>query len=223
MEFESLTAPLIGTTIGHAWKGYGSAIFLELGELREADRSGRPKGESTIAIERDWRIEQASTILFGSSNSGPQIQKRIGELEGATIESLEAFGQVPELQIGLSTGHRVRTAAMVTGDPEWSIALGDGDWLYVESGHLKKGDGAPVVSPEERVKWELEEQAVERWSVPSIASGSTECSRCRFFVGLDGQGPLLTYGVCLAAEGPFDGRVVHWDMGCPQFQPSDED
>jgi len=161
------------------------------------------------------------TILFGSSNTGAQINKGISEIEGASVNSLGTFGEIPELLIGLSTGHRIRTTVMVTGDPEWSIKLGDGDWLYVVDGNLTRGEGIAKTTPEERAEFEIAEETAKRWSVPFTEPRKGRCSQCVSFVGLDGQGHLLDYGVCIASNGPFDGKVVNVGSGCPQFQSID--
>ena len=62
-----------------AWKGYGSAVFLELGQLLppEGERARHERGEACLAIEWDWRVEKTSSVLFGSSDSGPEIEAGI--------------------------------------------------------------------------------------------------------------------------------------------------
>ena len=55
-EFQALIAPLLGMPISHPWKGYGSAIFLELGALDEAKNNSN--GEACICVEWDWRVER---------------------------------------------------------------------------------------------------------------------------------------------------------------------
>jgi len=116
IDFAETVRPLIGLPIGHAWKGYGSAIFLELGKLRPTGHNDHPTGEFCIGIEWDWRLEFGSTVEFGSSNTGAEINKRISSIEGAAVESLETFGRVPEL---------LRRSGVVDQDRRGQVGLRD--------------------------------------------------------------------------------------------------
>ena len=137
-EFARLVQPLVGLTVTLPWKGYGSAIFLELGQLTvvESRRRNHAVGEACISVEWDWRVEHKSSVLYGSSNTGPRIEGGLAGLQGATIESLSIAGKVPELIVLFSNGHSLRSMAMVTGDPEWSIKLPQGRWVFARSGEL---------------------------------------------------------------------------------------
>jgi hypothetical protein len=222
IDFAEVTKPLIGLPIGHAWKGYGSAIFLEVGKLRPTGRNNRPTGEFCIGIEWNWRVEFGSTVEFGSSNTGAEINRRISSIEGAAVVSLETFGTIPELLIGLSTGHRIRTTVMTTGDPEWSIRIDEDKWIYVTDGKVDRSrNGIANTTPEELAEFELAKKTATRWSVPVVEPKNGHCSNCRSFVYLDGEGHLFDYGVCIAESSPFDGKVVNVRSGCPAFQPSD--
>jgi L,D-peptidoglycan transpeptidase YkuD (ErfK/YbiS/YcfS/YnhG family) len=61
---------MIGLALSHIWRGYGSAIFLEFGDLRERlKRDGskaNPAGQMSLMIEWSWRIEDHATIRCGS-------------------------------------------------------------------------------------------------------------------------------------------------------------
>ena len=78
-EFRDCVRPLQGMPVSLAWKGYGSAVFLELGQLLppEGIRARHERGEACLAIAWDWRVENASSVLFGSSDSGPEIEAGI--------------------------------------------------------------------------------------------------------------------------------------------------
>ena len=106
-----MTRPLLGQTISRTWRGYGSAIFLEIGELteyelkrRNADVIVRLRGEVTLMIEWSWRVEKVRSIAFGSWNSKRQIESGIEKLQGTEIESIELEGRLPEIVVGLSNG-----------------------------------------------------------------------------------------------------------------------
>src|SRR5882724_10666570 len=76
-EVQTLIRPLIGLVVSLPWKGYGSAIFLELGRLAplEYPRQRHNEGEACISVQWDWRVESKTKVLYGSSNSGPNIEE----------------------------------------------------------------------------------------------------------------------------------------------------
>jgi hypothetical protein len=78
-DFPAFVRPLLGLMVSLPWKGYGSAIFLELGQLAplESPRQHFNQGESCISVEWDWRVEAGAASLYGSSNSGPTIERGI--------------------------------------------------------------------------------------------------------------------------------------------------
>ena len=137
---------LIGKPVSHVWRGYGSAILLEFGELVPV-RNGRggernPFGELCLMIEWSWRIENPRSILGGSSSSEGKWQGMFKKILGATATNVEFFGAVPEICVSFDNGRRVLSFSTVEGQPEWAIiarkpALGNlcvrGGRCYVES------------------------------------------------------------------------------------------
>jgi len=218
-EFQELIRPLVGLAVSLPWKGYGSAIFLELGSLApiESQRRHHNEGEACVSVEWDWRVEAESEVLYGSSNSRPKIEAGILSLQGATVQALSVVGQVPELVVQFSNGHCLRSMVMVTGNPEWSIKLPDGRWVYAKSGCLLVGTGEASTSEEEQAAFALAERTAARWGTPNVEPKLGSCAHCAFFVPLDGEGHLLDYGGCIAESGPFDGRIVERSSGCPAF------
>lgn len=223
-EFEELAAPLVGLKVSLAWKGYGSAVFLELGALAplESRRQQHNRGQACISVEWDWRVESEVAVLYGSSNSRPEIDAGIRSLQGANIEAVTVIGQVPELVIQFSNGHFLKSMVMVSGDPEWSIKLPDGRWVYARRGKLVIGDGTSPVSKGEVVAFALAKATAARWGVPRAEPMSGKCSACASFIPIDGEGHLLDYGCCAANGGPLDGRVVERSSGCPSFTSNAE-
>lgn len=218
--FHQLTRALIGLTVSRPWKGYGSAVFFELGELTQAiaPRGGFLVGAASICVEWDWRVEAATAVLYGSSNSRPQIAAGIAALRGTTVQELTVDGEIPELVIKFSNGHCLRTMVMVTGDPEWSIKLADDQVAYAQCGELYVGAGAEAtLTPLAAAAFARAEQAVSRWGTPTTAPHQGNCIDCASYVPLDGDGPLLDYGCCTAALSPFDGKVVARRSGCAEF------
>jgi hypothetical protein len=217
--FVELVRPLVGLTVALPWKGYGSAVFLELGRLASvASRRGHhAEGEACISIEWDWRVEHKCSVVFGSSNTGPQIERGLARLQGSTVESVSIGGAVPELVVVFSNEHSLRSMVMVTGDPEWSIKLPDRRWLSVRAGQLLLGEGSSSLTAEEERAFALAEAAAARWGTPTVEPAPGQCRGCAWLVPIDGEGHLLDYGVCTASQSPFDGKAVHCASGCPVY------
>lgn len=116
---------LIGKRVSHVWRGYGSAIVLEFGELAPAKirrgKEGNPSGELSLMIEWSWRIENPRSILGGSWSSEAKWQGMFGKILGANVTDIEFFGRIPEVSISLSNGRRVASFSTVEGQPEWAL------------------------------------------------------------------------------------------------------
>ncbi len=136
--FIQLIQPLIGLPITKVWRGYGSAIFLELGTLQTSMEAGKlmENGEATIMIEWSWRVKKARSILFGSWSSDRKITSCLNKLTGASIEKLGVVGRLPELEIKLSNGLFVSSFMTAEGQPEWAILFPDRPPVTVYGGVL---------------------------------------------------------------------------------------
>ena len=136
------TEALMGKTVSHVWRGYGSALFVEFGELAPGKvrkgKDGNPVGEPTLMIEWSWRIENPRSILGSSWSSEGKWPGMFKKLIGSKVVSVEFFGHIPEICISLSNGRRIVSFSTVEGQPEWELltrkpALGS---LCVSGGHL---------------------------------------------------------------------------------------
>jgi hypothetical protein len=202
------------------WKGHGSAIFLELGNLAplERPRQRRQDDDATIYIGWDWRVEDGSRVLYGSSNSKPEIEDGIEALVGITIKNLTIQGSVPELSIEFSNGARLMSASMCTDTSGWSIRLPGSVWISCVDGIVCSGDGAAIgLTPEEEAVFEHAHITAKRWNVPVASGKKGRCDSCTYMIRLDGDADFLDYGVCTSAESPLDGRVVNMASGCASF------
>ncbi len=222
--FAELVQPLIGLQVSLPWKGHGSTIFLELGQLQplESKRSHHQRGQACIWIDWDWRVESGTSILYGSSCSRPKINKGIATLQDVRIENLSHVGEVPELVVHFSNGHCLRSMCMVSGDAQWTIRLDKRSWMSIKDGELVVGDGEAEVEGQTDELFSLEEKAGLRWGVPRAEPAGGQCRDCAWFVYLDGDAYLLDYGVCVESTSPFDGRVVNVTSGCASFSPCDK-
>jgi Protein of unknown function (DUF3027) len=216
--FASYVRVLSGMEVSLPWKGYGSAIFLELGRLSLQEGRHHERGEAAIFVEWDWRVENGKTVLYGSSQSRPKIEKGIANLKGTKIEQISAVGSVPELVINFSNGQCLKSMVMTSGDPQWNIRLPNGTWLSCERGRLYAGDGsASGTSAEEAAMFDRAETIARRWGTPVSEPIRGNCADCKWFVRIDGDGSLLDFGVCANSASPFDGRAVNCSSGCPAF------
>lgn len=219
---DPFTAALVGLPVSRAWNGWGSAIFLELGLLREERLKDRCRlvGEAAIGVEWDWRIECGAQIAGGSSTSRPLIQMCLDALVGARVESIEFEGPLQELAVRFSTGHRLRTMAMLPGDPWWTIRSTSDDVLHACGGKLVVGGGFAPLPETWLTASDQAESAAKRWGQPEESPVGERCGKCRWYVRLDGPGHFLDYGCCAGAASPRDGRVVHQRNRCPAFEPA---
>jgi hypothetical protein len=119
------TAALRGKRVSHVWRGYGSALFIEFGELTGTrklnGKRAQPVGELSLMVEWSWRIENKTSILGGSwsnERSWPRLFKR---LIGAKVKSVELFGRLPEIALALTNGLRVLSFMTADGQPSWSV------------------------------------------------------------------------------------------------------
>ena len=122
-----------GQTVSLVWRGAGTAIFLEIGKVDDGVKP--PTGEHGIGIEWSWRIEDGHSILVGSFNDDVEIESVKDLLTGQSIESIELFGEVPELCVKFSSGRRLVSFATANGDPEWSVRV-TGTTVHFEAGRF---------------------------------------------------------------------------------------
>ena len=87
---------IINKKISRAWKGYGSALFLELGELHNElawEKGGKPAvsltGEWTLSSDGAWNLIKANKETVDIERlSSVEVKDIIKGLEGLTIKSI---------------------------------------------------------------------------------------------------------------------------------------
>lgn len=134
--FITRTRCLLGMPVSHAWRGYGSAIFLEFGELVRGDRKN-PLGESSAMLEWSWRVEKKKSVFFGSFSGERKIANGLQALVGRQIVNVAVEGRLPELILSVSGGIWVHSFTTVEGHPEWTLFLPDRNCLSSRLGRIE--------------------------------------------------------------------------------------
>lgn len=210
---------LIGLPVSLPWTGYGSAIFLELGNLQQIEhpRQYHQHGEACIDISQDWRCEKDVKVLFGSSNSNVEIDDGIKNLRNAVVKDLHIYNNINDIEIVFDNGFKITTMIMLNEDPDWSIRFNKKEYLYSKNGSFYIGEGISKLTDEEKTAFALAEKTATRWGTPLKEPIKGNCSTCKYFIRIDGNADLLDYGVCILEESVFDGKVVNRESGCPEF------
>jgi hypothetical protein len=143
--FELFAKPLIGMELAHIWRGYGSAIFLNFGQLhhrvfKTGRLSNNPVGEMSISLTWSWRVEGKRRIWFGSWSDEERWPIFLNRMIGAKVRAVQLFGRLPEIDLELDCGVHVVSFMTANGDPEWAIhddRSNPGYYLSVAAGRLK--------------------------------------------------------------------------------------
>lgn len=120
---------LIGKGASDVWLlGVGPGLNIDFGQFtpNKFGEVSLMKGELSLMVDSDWRIEIEHSILCGSrgyEDKWPGIRQK---LIGASVTNVEIFGHLPEIAISFSTGLRV--VSFMTedeGQPGWVILTGN--------------------------------------------------------------------------------------------------
>ena len=147
--FEALAASLSGQPISYLWRGNGSAVFIEFGDLTprtNRDGSpGHPEGQVSLGVEWSWRIEDDATILSGSWSEEDLWEPTFSRLRNTQVESVKVFGKLPEIELSTDRGVRFISFSTTDGQPQWHLVdrrNGPARWFSVRNGQLHLGDGS---------------------------------------------------------------------------------
>lgn len=125
---------LNGQQVSHAWRGHGSAVFLELSNLDESVQKKYPSGDYTVMIEWSWRFEQDSRILMGSWSENDLIDQFPSLVTGKIIKNVSFFSRLKEIELRFTDGSWLLSFATAEGDTEWGVKVQGGNWLNFEDG-----------------------------------------------------------------------------------------
>lgn len=144
--FDGYRDKLRGLPVSHVWRGHGSALFLEFGQLSPgkalADgKAGNPQGQFGIMIQWSWRIENGSKILCGSWSDEKLWELSFKRLTGEKVVDAGCFGRLLEITVDLTSGLHVVSFMTVEGEPEWTIfdrtrSTGKEAWIRVKDGSI---------------------------------------------------------------------------------------
>lgn len=146
--FEKYRTALVARSLSSVWRGYGSAIFLEFGELsarvRRDGSIGNSRGEYTVMIEWSWRIENENSIVCGSWSDDQNWASILKSLVGRKVQDVRLCGRIPELSIELSGGMYVVSFMTAEGQPAWAIfdrtlESAKSRFISVENGKVTEG------------------------------------------------------------------------------------
>lgn len=203
----------VGARIAKAWKGFGSALFLD---LEEGDRP------NTIFFEFCWRCERGSVVERGWNDALPVIAEFCETLHGLTITSITIADGVPDLIVGLSDGRVIRTIVEV--QPDWHVRLRpsyyvglDETWI-VRDTHEEETAGSSFHDDLMEEESELSAAADKRWRPRTVENSLHPCRTCYFYRRINGNFSLLDWGVCICPESRFDGTVVNTSHSCEEHE-----
>ncbi len=147
--FEALATNLCGKPISHLWRGYGSAIFFEFGDLSPRTKRdgslGHPEGQISLGVDWSWRVEDDTAILCGSWSDDDVWGQGLARLRDARIKRLSLFGSLPEVELVTEEGDRFLSFSTTDGQPQWHLVdrrTEPAQWFTVRQGQLHLGDGS---------------------------------------------------------------------------------
>jgi hypothetical protein len=147
--FEALATDLSGRPISYLRRGYGSAVFIEFGELtpkvNRDGSAGHPEGEVSLGVEWSWRIEDESDIVCGSWSEEEIWEENFARLRDNRVRALSLFGRLPEVELVTGNGIRFLSFSTTDGQPRWHVVdrrTGPAHWFTVRAGQLHLGNGS---------------------------------------------------------------------------------
>ncbi|HLP27956.1 MAG TPA: DUF3027 domain-containing protein [Candidatus Didemnitutus sp.] len=201
----------VGATVVRAWKGYGSALFLDLAEGQD------PKD---VFFGFEWRCERGSVVERGWNDSMPKIADLCETLNGLTVTAITIADGVPDLIVTLSDGRIIRT--IVEDRPDWTVRMGPDLDVYLDDTWTLGGDGDTSMrtfhDEIHREDLELTSAADERWRSRITPNSTLNCWNCNFYRRINASNALLDWGVCLSPLSPYDGTAVNRGHLCDSHE-----
>jgi hypothetical protein len=135
MNFSEFVSSVLEVPVAHAWRGHGATVFLELGGLteggiRQDGTTGNPRGDFTLTIDSNWRVEGKRSILCGSDEPHPAIERCLASLVGRHFTEIALYSSLLELQATFSRGPCLRTFSAWKGQPSWDLIWWEADLVF---------------------------------------------------------------------------------------------
>jgi hypothetical protein len=121
---EDFLAPIIDKAANNCWLGYGSALFLEFGQLRQEKETPRhPTGEWTLTSDKIlWRVESNGRAVGGSEDDRSTMEAAVRELQGKTLISSQSMEPSGDSILTFSDGVILRAFALLTNsNTQWEL------------------------------------------------------------------------------------------------------
>jgi hypothetical protein len=127
----AMLSRFVGLRVARPWRGYGAALFLELGRLHTVIRKSKKgirrsrDGQVTFMIDPQWRVEKPRSIQFASNSKEGRFAKGMVTLEGQVLTGIALTEGLPELQVTFGDGRRLSTFCDWLTQPAWTILIND--------------------------------------------------------------------------------------------------
>jgi hypothetical protein len=146
--FDSYRDKLRGLAVSYVWRGYGTALFIEFGQLSPGKavrdgQAGNPLGQFGIMMQWSWRIEDSNKIICGSWSEEELWEPSFKRLLGEKVVDAAYVGRLPEIIVNFTNGLHVLSFMTSEGQPEWAIfdrtrSTGKTSWIRVKDGLIRE-------------------------------------------------------------------------------------
>jgi hypothetical protein len=123
--WHAFMSPLVGLPLSRVWRSYGSAIFLEFGDLsprlKHNGCEAHAAGEMSLMIEGSWRIEDHASVRCGSWSDEALWAEAFAALKGNRVSRVTTFGRLPEIEVSFINGLHVLSFITSEGHPAWTL------------------------------------------------------------------------------------------------------
>jgi hypothetical protein len=151
--FQQFCAPLIGMPVTHIWRGYGTALFLEFGDLHPRrlldGSSGNPAGDWELMITSGWRIEERGLALCDSESDDSRWQQVFRRLMNTKVERTSLIGEPSEVAVDFSNEFQLISMTVAQDSPHWTLfdnRKNPATWAAIKSGALKVETNPPNIT-----------------------------------------------------------------------------
>lgn len=152
MDAATLLSQVNGLPISHAWRGYGSALFLELGKLTQTTQLRRdgsqrnPTGQVSVCLYEGWLISADQKPIYTAEVDESLSTDLLAFCVSRSVEKIEVATDRSELRMMLSGQMEIEACSRGDRSADWAIAFQctvPPQWLYLKQGEVRMDDGSP--------------------------------------------------------------------------------